>query len=443
MKKLLIFLLTISSVHAQELTVGVKGDFSLTDMGKSNSTSIFSRVILQDLESSPKQTVGVFARVDKRKHIFQGELNHTWGDMSNYASSSFGGGGYSRDLTFISPRITYSYKLFPWFRMNLGVGTNFLYESKFSKKQRIEEENRVFANLDSQFKQYENDNSEQGRYVREFIISQRNTFSVINAFNKSPNKVNFDARVGVGVDVGGFMIDLNYNRSLTPIVSNLEFNGQTNPIRLNSNYLSLSVGYRILPIRKFILAPKKNKTYEKIQSEIPFYKNEVNFLFGKQMEDANSLNTYESSYTRYLLKRVGITLGVNTIQSPLYTTNVQNLPNIGIQNSIAVFSELKILPLYNKKHRIGISAGINFMKYEGIEGNTGLSTLQDGSIIYPVYLQYSVVPKKSSLGYQATADYNYLLTKRIAIGAWLRTNVNYKTSYGTYASLGIKTGYLF
>lgn len=443
MKKLLFFLLTISSVHAQELTFGIKGDFNLTDVKKTDFTPLFSTTILQDLQSSPKQTVGVFARVDKKKHIFQGELNHTWGDMSNYASSSFGGGSYSRDLTFISPRITYSYKLFPWFRMNLGVGTNFLYESKFDVKKHIKEEERTFAYLDDNFKRYENDNSEQGKYMREYLIRQKNLFSIISAFNKSPNKVHFDARVGVGVDVGGFMIDLNYNRSLTPIVSNLEFNGQPNPIRLNSNYLSLSVGYRILPIRKFILAPKKNKTYEKLQSEIPFYRNEVSFSFGKQMEDANSLNTYESSYTRYLLKRVGITLGINTIQSPLYTTNVQNLPNFGIQNSIAVFSELKILPLYTKKHRIGIAAGVNFMKYEGIEGNTGLSTLQDGSIIYPVYLQYSVLPKKSSLGYQATADYNYLLTKRIAIGAWLRTNVNYKTSYGTYASLGIKTGYLF
>lgn len=443
MKKLLIFLLAISSVHAQELTVGLKGDFNLLDVKESNSSSSFNRISLLNLKSSPRQTVGVFARLDKRKHSFQGELNHTWANMSNYASSFFGGGGYSRDLTFISPRITYSYKLFPWFRVNLGVGTNFLYESTFSKKQRIGEENRTLSNLDNQFKQYENDNSERGKYMREYLISQQNLFRVLSTFNNSPNKVHFDARLGIGVDAGGFMIDFNYNRSLTPIVSSLEFNGQSNPIKLNSNYLSLSVGYRILPIRKFILAPKKNKTYEKIQSEIPFYKNEVSFLFGKQMEDANSLNTYESSYTRYLLKRVGITLGVNTIQSPLYTTNIQNLPNIGIQNSIAIFSELKLLPLYTKKHRIGIAAGVNFMKYEGIEGNTGLSTLQDGSIIYPVYLQYSVVPKKSSLGYQATTDYNYLLTKRIAIGAWLRTNVNYKNGYGTYASLGIKTGYLF
>jgi len=128
-----------------------------------------------------------------------------------------------------------------------------------------------------------------------------------------------------------------------------------------------------------------------------------------------------------------------SIQSPLSATDNDGLPNIGIQNGITVFSEAKFLSLYTKKHRIGLSAGVNYMKYEGLEGATSLLTSNN----IPVIFQPTFQPKKGSFGYQITADYNYLLTKRIPIGGWLRANGNKTNGYGNFIALGIKTGYLF
>jgi hypothetical protein len=331
----------------------------------------------------------------------------------------------------------------PWLRINAGLGTNLFYESKFQFNQRLKTEQNRAEYFATSLKQYENDNSANGQQIKQMFLSQQKGEAISNSYFKGIRKVHFDARLGVGVDFGGFMIDLNYNRTLTPIIKDIDYNGQASPLNLQYDYLSLSIGYRILPIRKFLLPPRKNKTYEKIQSEIPFYKNEVNFLFGKQSENANSLNIYESSYTRYLLKRVGVTIGVNTIQSPLSATDNDGLPNVGIQNAITVFSEAKFLPLYTKKHRVGFAAGLNYLRYEGLEGSSYLMTLDNDATFSTANFQPLFQRKKGSFGYQITADYNYMLTKRLPIGAWIRATGNQTNRYGNFIALGIKTGYLF
>lgn len=445
MKKLLIFLLAISSVKAQELTVGIKGEYSVKNFEQlsnvrarfDNNTSLFNH------EVSPNGSGGVFARVDKGKNVFLVELSHSWQIMKAVliGPNKFASPRY--DLMFVNPRLGYSYKPLPWLRINAGLGTNLFYESKFQFNRRLKTEQNRAEYFATSLKQYENDNTADGQKAKAMLLGQQKGEEISNSYFKAIRKVHFDARLGVGVDFGGFMIDLNYNRTLTPIVKDIDYNGQASPLNLQYDYLSLSVGYRILPIRKFLLPPRKNKTYEKIQSEIPFYKNEVNFLFGKQSKNQNSLNIYESSYTRYLLKRVGVTIGVNTIQSPLSATDNDGLPNIGIQNAITVFTEAKFLPLYTKKHRVGIAAGLNYIRYEGLEGSSYLSTPDDAPAFNVVNFQPLFQPKKGSFGYQITADYNYLLTKRIPIGGWLRATGNKTNGYGNFIALGIKTGYLF
>lgn len=452
MKKILIFLLAISSVKAQELTVGVKGEYGIKNFQQlSNVRLRFNDgLVLFNLKYIQNGTGGVFARVDKGKHTFLTELNHSWYklqarliDFNIYNDPNFNAvfREPNYDLMFVNPQLGYSYKPLPWLRVNAGIGTNLYYESKTQINQRLKGDEKRTDYYTATLKQYENDNSANGQRIKKMILNEKRADVAVNNYFKAIRKVHFDARLGVGVDFGGFMIDLNYNRTLTPIVKDIDYNGQVSPLNLQYDYLSLSVGYRILPIRKFLLPPRKNKTYEKIQSEIPFYKNEVNFLFGKQSENQNSLNIYESSYTRYLLKRVGVTIGVNTIQSPLSATDNDGLPNIGIQNAIMVFTEAKFLPLYTKKHRIGFAAGLNYMRYEGLEGNSALRNY-DGTYSIANF-QPLFQLQKGSFGYQITADYNYLLTKRIPIGGWLRVTGNKTNGYGNFIALGIKTGYLF
>lgn len=445
MKKLLFFLLAITSVHAQELTVGIKGEYSIKNFEHlsnvrariDNNVSLFNNDVL------PNGAGGIFARVDKGRNVFSAEINHSWQRVKAMMIGPNELGYIEYDLMFVNPRLGYSYKPLPWLRINAGLGTNLFYESKFQFNRRLKTEQNRAEYFATSLKQYENDNSTNGQQMKAMLLSQQKLEAISSSYFKSIRKVHFDARLGVGVDFGGFMIDLNYNRTLTPIIQDIDYNGQTSPLNLQYDYLSLSVGYRILPIRKFLLPPRKNKTYEKIQSEIPFYKNEVNFLFGKQSKNRNSLNIYESSYTRYLLKRVGVTIGVNTIQSPLSATDNDGLPNIGIQNAITVFTEAKFLPLYTKKHRIGLAAGLNYIRYEGLEGSTYLNTPDNAPAFNRVSFQPLFQPKKGSFGYQITADYNYLLTKRIPIGGWLRANENKTNGYGNFIALGIKTGYLF
>jgi hypothetical protein len=445
MKKLLIFLLAISSVHAQELTVGIKGEYSIKNFEQSpNMGAIFeNNIALFNHDVLPNGSGGVFARVDKSKNVFSVELNHSWQRVKAIMIGPNELGFPEYDLMFVNPRLGYSYKPLPWLRINAGLGTNLFYESKFQFNQRLKNEQNRAEYFATSLKQYENDNSANGQQMKQMLLGQQKVEAISNSYFKAIRKVHFDARLGVGVDFGGFMIDLNYNRTLTPIIKDIDYNGQASPLNLQYDYLSLSVGYRILPIRKFLLPPRKNKTYEKIQSEIPFYKNEVNFLFGKQSENANSLNIYESSYTRYLLKRVGVTIGVNTIQSPLSATDNDGLPNVGIQNAITVFSEAKFLPLYTKKHRVGFAAGLNYLRYEGLEGSSYLMTLDNDATFSTANFQPLFQRKKGSFGYQITADYNYLLTKRLPIGAWIRATGNQTNRYGNFIALGIKTGYLF
>lgn len=445
MKKLLIFLLAISSVQAQELTVGIKGEYSIKNFEQLSNVRarLDNNIALFNNDVLPNGSGGVFARVDKGKNVFSAEINHSWQRVKAIMIGPNELGYPEYDLMFVNPRLGYSYKPLPWLRLNAGLGSNLFYESKFQFNRRLKTEQNRAEYFATSLKQYENDNSANGQQMKQMLLSQQKVEAISSSYFKAIKKVHFDARLGVGVDFGGFMIDLNYNRTLTPIIKDIDYNGQASPLNLQYDYLSLSVGYRILPIRKFLLPPRKNKTYEKIQSEIPFYKNEVNFLFGKQSENQNSLNIYESSYTRYLLKRVGVTIGVNTIQSPLSATDNDGLPNIGIQNAITVFTEAKFLPLYTKKHRIGLAAGLNYIRYEGLEGSTYLNTPDNAPAFNVANFQPLFQPKKGSFGYQITADYNYLLTKRIPIGGWLRANGNKTNGYGNFIALGIKTGYLF
>ena len=448
MKKLCIVFLFFSSVKAQELTFGVK---SFSPLGDGTSYTMQplldfrNGIFFSNQQVSLRTSVGVFARIDRKKSTLSAELDFNRHYLSKYVSSARDGGGYFDNFNLINPRIGYGYKPLPWLRLNASLGVNFISNLKSDGYYYGRNELEF---IQKQLKTYENDITGNGKYQLEYWQTQLAKYEAQSSFGDAFNKVHFDTRLSVGFDAGGFMIDFNYNRSLSPLVSDINFKNNTIPFSFQYDYISLSVGYRILPLRKFLLAPRKNRTYEKQQSEIPFYKNEVSFMLGKEGEDINSKTLYENSYTRYLRKRLGVTVGINTMQPSLVAKSWGNYQNIGLQNTIAFYSEIKFLPLYLKKHRIGIAGGISLRTYEGLRGGENQNITPTGTYIYPVRFYRSDSRnfgqnKRGILGFQFTSDYNYLLTKRVLMGGWLRGNFHTNTYTEDFVTFGIKTGYLF
>ena len=88
MKKLLIFLLAISSVHAQELTVGVRMNSPLAD-GSSYTDGqpilgFKNGIYFTNVEASLRTSGGIFARIDRKKSTFSAELNLNRYYLSKY-----------------------------------------------------------------------------------------------------------------------------------------------------------------------------------------------------------------------------------------------------------------------------------------------------------------------------------------------------------------------
>lgn len=449
MKKLLIFLLAISSVHAQELTVGVRMNSPLGD-GSSYADGqpilgFKNGIYFTNVQASLRTSGGIFARIDRKKSTFSAELNLNRYYLSKYVSSARNSGAYPNRFGLINPRIGYAYKPLPWLRLNASLGVNFMTNQKTDGYYYGGSE---LESIQKQLKIYENDLTGNGKYQNEYWQEELTKYEARSSFTDAFNKIHLDTRLGVGFDAGGFMIDFNYHRSLSPLVGDINFKNDNIPFGFQYDYFSLSIGYRILPLRKFLLAPRKNKTYEKQQSEIPFYKNEVSFMLGKEGEDMNSKTLYENSYTRYLRKRLGVSVGINTMQPSLVADSWRNYLNIGLQNTIAFYTEIKFLPLYLKKHRIGTAGGLNLITYEGLRGGQGQNITPSGTYVYPVYFNQSDSKnfgqnRRSFFGFQFTADYNYLLTKRMLMGGWLRGNFHANSNTGNFVTFGIKTGYLF
>ncbi len=449
MKKLVVFFLFFSSVHAQELTFGVKtysplGDGTAYTKGQP-VLDFRNGVFLTNPQVSLRTSAGVFARIDRKKSTLSAELNFNRQYLSKYVFSTQGGGGYPDRFNLINPRIGYAYKPLPWLRLNASLGVNFITNSKTDGYGYGI--NRL-GFIQNQLITYGNDTTPNGKYQLDYWQTELAKYEIQSSFNDAFNKIHFDTRLGVGFDAGGFMIDFNYHRSLSPLVGDINFKNNTVPFSFQYDYVSLSFGYRILPLRKFLLAPRKNKTYEKQQSEIPFYRNEVSFMLGKESEDINSKTLYENSYTRYLRKRLGVTVGINTMQPSLVAKSWGSFQNIGLQNSIAFYTEIKFLPLYSKKHRIGVAGGSSLMIFEGLRGGESQNITSTGTYIYPVSFYNDDTRsfrqnRKSILGFQFTSSYDYLLTKRMLMGGWLRGNFHGNSNAGNFITFGIKTGYLF
>lgn len=241
-------------------------------------------------------------------------------------------------------------------------------------------------------------------------------------------------QAGVGVDVQGVMIDLTYSQSLTPLIDGITINNQAYAARQQYRNLALSIGYRLLPTKSFLTASRKsNRAYERIKRDIPFYRNEFHASVGLLSEDFGSAFIYENRYTRYLTRRFGLTAGLNLLRT--YETYDNGfLPKQFAQ--VQLITGLRVLPIYSRRHTIGLSVGPMLVYKTGFRVSSGSYNVVNGRPFGTVDFGETSRANQLTVDVQGTVDYQFAATDRLIVGPWLRLTPD-------YAYLGVQAGYRF
>lgn len=405
------------TAYAQQWTFGPKLELGLS----ARSTSVSEVTIGDVLVGSGSNAgdalgagIGGFARYDRSRWYGQAELLTQRANVANYYISGprSGFSEYARVSRFAG-RALGGYKILPWLRFTVGVAANQYrrnqadyYQSSIANDYRLAETYPA--------------------YKEDYLASAR-TYEVAQSVNNSFKKVSFDVLAGVGVDIGGLTVDIMNSSSLTPVVDGITHQGQFYALRQKYSNWSLQLGYRLFPVKAHLLAPRRsNRAYERIKKDIPFYRNEIHVAGGLLGEDIGSAFLYENRYTRYLTRRFGLSIGANIMRpSGSYllgqTTQIQLLPAI------------RFLPLYSRRHIIGLSAGpllgydSGFSVFSGRNGVNGPTT---------VNLRNDSGVNTFSASVQGTVDYQFAISDRLLFGPWLRLSSD-------YAYAGVQAGYRF
>ena len=96
---------------------------------------------------------------------------------------------------------------------------------------------------------------------------------------------------------------------------------------------------------------------------------------------------------------------------------------------VQLVTAARFLPLYSRRHTVGISAGPLLAYQTGVQVNSGQSggvvSLTDQSAVNRIDLQW-----------QGMVDYQFAVSDRLITGPWLRLSTDY-----VYA--GVQVGYRF
>jgi hypothetical protein len=452
MRNLCFFLMIIVSAKTQDLTVGVKYNSSFSRLFyNSNTTAVLD---FKNGVSLPKPAInllpsmGVFVRKDFKKSMALLEINQNAINIGHFYFAS--DNPYSvytnRRVGMLNLELLYGYKPMPWLRLNAGLGVNFSTKTFRPDEQFYYGSKKRIFDADLNANVYVDDFSAEGieKYQTAKIDQVKN--EVFSSYYAAINKSHLNAKLGIGFDIGGFMIDLNYTKSMSPIIGNIDFKGEVFKNKSNYDYFSLNVGYRFLPIKKFLVKPSDNATLKKIKSEIKYQKNEVSFNFGKSISWWGQSSHYENAYTHFFANRLGIGFGINKSSQSLKNYFI-NYQLYGLQQTLGAFTELKYLALYTKKHRIGLAGGLNIKHSTGFQLNNqeiDPDILRFSKQKVPFTSVYSNVSKPFGFGVQATANYIFLITDHIGIGAWYRISLQSNQRFGNLNQpFGVKTSLFF
>ncbi|WP_288429639.1 hypothetical protein [uncultured Spirosoma sp.] len=410
--------LGVTAANAQQWTLGPKLELGLS----ARSTSV-NEVMIGDVSVESGSNagdamgagIGGFARYDRSRWYGQAELLTQRANVANYYISGpqVGFADYVR-VSRLAGRLLGGYKPLPWLRFSVGVAAN---------QYRRNQENYYASTIANEYRLAEQYPTDKDRF-----LSVARTYEVGQSVSQSLKAVSADMLFGIGVDVGGLTIDIINSSSLTPVVDGITHQGQVYDLRQKYSNWSLQLGYRLFPVKAHLLAPRRsNRAYERIKKDIPFYRNEVHIAVGLLGEDIGSAFLYENRYTRYLTRRFGLSIGANIMRLsgsyylPSQTTEVQVLPAV------------RFLPLYSRRHIIGLSVG-PLLCYKS--GYTVSSGRYGGNGPATVNLRNDSEASTFSASIQGTVDYQFAISDRLLFGPWLRLSSD-------YAYAGIQAGYRF
>ena len=369
-------------------------------------------------------SVGVFARYDRPRWYAQAEGMYGKYSLTNaQVENSSGGSAMYPSVRRTDARLIAGFKPLPWLRLNAGLTTAFNQPKPNS-----------FASLIRTFDGYEpttpQDKERNERQLQEYRISE----AVYNSYKKT----NLEGQIGIGADVGGLTLDLTYAQSLTPAVDGVTVQNQTYAFKQNYGYWALGLGYKLFPLKRHLLAPRKNKAYERIRQDIPFYRNEFYVAAGLLAEDRGSQTVYENRYTHYLKRRLGLT------GSLTFSRNFSDDDNAyrgSTTNEFALLAGVRFLPLYSRRHTIGITTGPMLTYTDGLRSSYSRQTINGQSLNY-LYLTQNSSVNELQMGWHSSIDYNFALTDRLVVGPWLRV-LGKDLLTADYGNFGIQAGYRF
>ena len=370
---------------------------------------------------------GLFLRRDAKHWYAQAEA--AWGrqfaDFSLYNPATLGSHFETVDRYRLENRLVGGYKPLPWLRVFGGIGWiqhHQLNRSDINNDFRNRQITRISARLESG--QSTNPAADQAELDR-LLVGQ--------AFSDNIRRNVLEGQLGVGADIGGLAVDLVYNRSITPLFGGMRYQGIDHRARFDYYYWSLNFGYRLLPLKNFVLQPRRNRqTYRTVVEKIPFHRNEIAVVGGVVGEDRAVPLIIESRYTRWFTRRLGLSGGLSFMR--VFANNPSS--SQWQLNALTLYSEVKMLPLYSRRHRLGVAAGLNYMSSR--QANVSVSVSPSGSAML---VRPGNWEERNSLGWQATLDYQLEATSRLPVGTWLRLADNW--AYDTFASFGISAGYRF
>ncbi|XWW47308.1 hypothetical protein JYG30_07655 [Fibrella sp. USSR17] len=430
----LLCLLLITPSTAQEWSFGPKAYLGLSrvlTVGDEAVLPIGSISTVADGDATISG-LGVFARYDRPR--WYAELDAIQGKSyaANVSVNTRSGSGpsYSSSRRY-DARLIVGYKPLPWLRLSAGlVGV----ANNWNNRDYTADITRLDALAQA----------EQNPSLRERLQYEADYYRLNETAGKALKKNLLEAQVGIGADIGGLTLDLTYNPGLSPVVDGVTYVGRTYAIQQRYAFWSLGVGYKLFPLKSHLLAPRKNKAYARIQRDIPFIRNEFSVSVGILLEDIGSEFIYENRYTRYVRPRLGWTVGLTYMRG---LSGFEPVPSSAFQtggfsatNTVSLLAGVRVLPVYSRQHRIGLTVGAQLSYVGGgvSSGGSYRTVTVNGQtmVIRPVNLTASSRQNGFEAAPMASLDYQFLPTDRLAIGPWLRATPD-------FGSFGLQAGYRF
>lgn len=418
--------LMVRTAWAQEWSFGPKAYLGLSQRRSVGDQVLIGSTLVSATNDGDAVggSVGAFARYDRLHWYMQAEATRGSYSLTNAVLSNPGGGfpTYPKAVR-ADIRLIAGAKPLPWLRLSGGL-TGAQNNWKLTD----------YASSIRLYQEYIQKNpSQQAFYGRR--IEQ---YQIADAIQNSYKTINLEGQVGIGADIGGLTLDLVYAHNITPVANGITVQNQTYPFRQQYEYWSLGIGYKLFPLKEHLLAPRRNKAYERIRQDIPFYRNEVHVSAGLLGEDIGSHLLYETRYTRYLSRRVGLMGGLSF--SSNFTGPTDRPSRVHLANQFSLLTGVRLLPLYSRRHTIGFMAGPLLTYRDELQASPNGPFSTNGQ--YYLNLNGDMATGKLTTGWHSSLDYQFALTDRLIAGPWLRV-LGQSFLTPDYANIGIQAGYRF